>query len=142
MSWVSYWIHLLCWHIIYWLEMTDYCLEMSLGTVLVLLHWFLYLLLDWDFHSCSSIVVVIFNRYGTNLFKNVRKLEKVDYKYCKLQLDLDFLQTCQCGNVIPKFLQFNLAIETYDSLRLTTTARKGSSKKKSISRRTRSNSIC
>ena len=34
-----------------------------------------------------------------NLVKNVRKLEKSDYKYCELQLDLDFLQTSQHSNV-------------------------------------------
>ena len=35
-------------------------------------------------------------------------MEKFDHKYCKLQLDLDFLQSCQKHNVIPKFLQFKL----------------------------------
>ena len=60
------------------------------------------------FASGLSIVEVLHNRYGTNLVKNVRKLEKIDYKYCRLQLDLDFLQTCQHSNVIPKFLWFKL----------------------------------
>ena len=46
------------------------------------------------FPSGLSIVEVLCNRYGTDLVKNVRKLEKIDWKYRKLQLDLDFLQTC------------------------------------------------
>ena len=61
------------------------------------------------FPSGLSIVEVLRNRYGTDLVKNVRKLEIIDYKYHKLQLDLDVLQTCQHSNVIPKFLRFKLA---------------------------------
>ena len=61
------------------------------------------------FPSGLSIVEVLRIRYGTDLVKNIRKLEKIDCKYYKLQLNLDFLQTCQHSNVIPKFLQFKLA---------------------------------
>ena len=42
----------------------------------------------------NCIVELLPNRYGTDLIKNVRKLQKIDCKYCKLQLDFDFLQTC------------------------------------------------
>ena len=55
------------------------------------------------------------NRYGTDLVKNIRKLEKIDYKYRKLQLDLDFLQNCQHSNVIPKLLRFKLANRNFRS---------------------------
>ena len=65
--------------------------------------------------SGLSIVEVLRNRYGANLDKDVRKLEKTSNQYGKLQLDLDFLQTCQHSNVIPKCLQFKL---TKKSLRL------------------------
>ena len=61
------------------------------------------------FPSGLSIVEVLRNIYGTVLDKNVRKLKKIDYKYRKLQPDLDSLQTCQYSNVIPKFLRFKLA---------------------------------
>ena len=61
------------------------------------------------FPSGLSIVEVLRNRYGTDLVKNVRKLEIIDYKYRKLQLGLDFLQTFQHSNAIPKFLRFKLA---------------------------------
>ena len=74
-----------------------------------ILRWFLYLLLQLRFPSGLSIAEVLLNGHGTDLVKNLRKLEKIDYKYCKLHLNLDFLQTCQHSKVIPKFLQFKLA---------------------------------
>ena len=42
------------------------------------------------------------------MVKSVRKLEKIDVKHKKAQLDLKFLQTCRKNNVIPKFLRFKL----------------------------------
>ena len=54
--------------------------------------------------SGLSIVEVLCNRYGANLVKDVRKLEKICNQYGELQLDLDFLQTCQHSNAIPKCL--------------------------------------
>ena len=57
-----------------------------------------------------SKVEVLHNSFGKNdLIKNVKILKKIDCKYHKLQLGLDFLQTCQHSNVIPKFLRFKLA---------------------------------
>ena len=46
------------------------------------------------FPSGMSIVKVLRNRHGLDLVKNVRKLEKIDWKYRKIQLDLEFLKTC------------------------------------------------
>ena len=83
---------------------------MSLGTMNVRVIALVFIFIArLRFPSGLSIVEVLRNRYGTDLVKNVRKLEKIDYKYRKLQLDLDFLQTCQHSNVIPKFLRFKLA---------------------------------
>ena len=90
--------------------MTDYWLEMSLGTISVRVVVLVFIFIArLRFPLGLSIVEVLRNRYSTNLVRNVRKLEKIDYEYRKLQLDLDFLQTCQHSNVIPKFLQFKLA---------------------------------
>ena len=47
--------------------------------------------------------------YGGNVVKLVRKFEKVGFKHCKAALNLNFLQTWQSFNVIPKFLQFCVA---------------------------------
>ena len=74
-----------------------------------ILRWFLYLLLQLRFPSGLSIAEVLLNGYGTDLVKNLRKLEKIGYKYCKLHFNLDFSQTCQHSKDIPKFLQFKLA---------------------------------
>ena len=50
-----------------------------------------------------SILQLLRNRYGTDLVKNIRKLDKIDCKYRNLQVDLDILQICQHSSVIPKF---------------------------------------
>ena len=61
------------------------------------------------FPTQFSIISILRKRYGENLVKSVRKLEKLDFKHKKAQLDLEFLQTCKKNNVIPKFLRFKLA---------------------------------
>ena len=83
---------------------------MSLGTINVRLVALVFTFISrLRFPSGLSIIEVLRNRYGANLVKNVRKLEKIDYKYLKLQRDLDFLQSCQHSNITPKFLRFKLA---------------------------------
>ena len=61
------------------------------------------------FPSRLSLLQVIRNRYGDTIVKLVRKFEKVVFKHRKAALDLNFLQTCQSFNVIPKFLQLRVA---------------------------------
>ena len=61
------------------------------------------------FPTQFSIISILRKRYGEKLVKSVRKLEKLDFKHKKIQLDLEFLQTSKKNNVIPKFLRFNLA---------------------------------
>ena len=78
---------------------------MSLGTISVCVAALVFIFIArLRFPSGFSIVEVLRSRYGTDLVKNVRKLEKIDYKYRKLHLDLNFLQSCEHSNVIPKFL--------------------------------------
>ena len=36
-------------------------------------------------------------------------MEKLDYRLCKAELDLEFLCKCNDNNVIPKFLNFRVA---------------------------------
>ena len=43
------------------------------------------------------------------MVKSIRKLEKLDFKHEKAQVDLEFLKTCKKNNVIPKILRFKLA---------------------------------
>ena len=69
------------------------------------------------FPTQFSIINILRKRYGENLVKSVRKLEKLDFKHKKAQLDLEFLQTCKKNNVIPKFLRFKSASRQLSSSR-------------------------
>ena len=70
-------------------------MEMSLGTLSVRIVALVFIFTSrLRFASGLSIVEMLRNKYGNGFVKNVRKLEKIDYKYHKVQLDLDFLQTC------------------------------------------------
>ena len=55
------------------------------------------------FPTQFSIISILRKRYGENLVKSVRTLEKLDFKHKKTQLDLEFLRTCKKNNVIPIF---------------------------------------
>ena len=44
--------------------------------------------------------------------KQIRRFEKLDFKIRKNKADLDFLQSCQQNNLIPKFLNFKVAISS------------------------------
>ena len=68
------------------------------------------------FPTQFSIISILRKRYGEKLVKSVRKLEKLDFKHKKIQLDLEFLQTSKKNNVIPKFLRFKLANGQLSSL--------------------------
>ena len=48
-------------------------------------------------------------RYGSDTVKQLRKFEKLDYKVCKNQGDLEFLKLCQENGLTSKFLNFKLA---------------------------------
>ena len=50
-----------------------------------------------------SIISVLGKRYGDTVVKQVRKFEKLDFKYKIASLDLQFLQMCKSQNVIPNF---------------------------------------
>ena len=48
-------------------------------------------------------------RYGDVIVRKVREFEKLDFKYRKVLLDIDFLNTCLKNNIIPKFVQFRVS---------------------------------
>ena len=52
---------------------------------------------------------VIRSRYNDEIVKQVRRFEKLDFKIRKNEANLDFLQSCQQNNLIPKFLNFKVA---------------------------------
>ena len=56
-----------------------------------------------------SIATIVRRRYGENVLKDVRKFEKLDKKCRKLEVDIDFLETCVRHDVIPTFVRFKVA---------------------------------
>ena len=60
------------------------------------------------FPASYSLIGVLRKRYGRDLVKEVRTLEKLDFKHKKAILDLDFLISCRKNSVFPKFLQFKV----------------------------------
>ena len=61
------------------------------------------------FPKSKSSAEVIRSRYSKNTVKRIRKLEKLDYRLRKAELDLQSLRKCDDDNVIPNFLNFHLA---------------------------------
>ncbi len=61
------------------------------------------------FPANKSVAKIVRERYGNAALKDVRKLEKTDFKKRKVQLDVNFLETCRDAKVIPRFLQFRTA---------------------------------
>ena len=61
------------------------------------------------FPASYSLIGVLRKRYGRDLVKEVRTLEKLDFKHKKAILDLDFLISCRKNSVFPKFLQFKIS---------------------------------
>ena len=51
-------------------------------------------------------IKVLRKRYGDVIVRKVREFEKLDFKYRKVLLDIDFLNTCLKNKIIPKFVQF------------------------------------
>ena len=52
---------------------------------------------------------MIRNRYGNEVVKLMRKFEKLDFRYQKVFLDLDFVDNSIRNDVAPKFIQFRVA---------------------------------
>ena len=57
----------------------------------------------------QPMTVILRKRYNNDVIKSVRRLEKLDFKYRKIQLDLSFLIDCLESKLIPKFLHFRVA---------------------------------
>ena len=58
------------------------------------------------FPTGFSIISLLRKKYGEDLVKSVIKLEKLDFKHSKAQMDLEFLQTWKKKNVITRFFRF------------------------------------
>ena len=67
------------------------------------------IVIRFNFPNGSSIAAIIRKRYGDDILKDVRLFKKLDKKCRKLELDIDFLETCLREDVFPKFVQFKVA---------------------------------
>ena len=56
-----------------------------------------------------STIKVFRKRYRDVIVRNVIEFEKLVFKYRKVLLDIDFLNTCLKNNIIPKFVQFRVS---------------------------------
>ena len=60
------------------------------------------------FPANKSIADIIRGRYDENTLQKVRRLEKLDYKLRKCDLDIEFLKICADNNLVPNFLKFKV----------------------------------
>ena len=57
----------------------------------------------------KSIAQVVTDRYGPSTVHLIRKLESLDFKHRKCELDIVFLNKCIEHDLVPKFVQFKVA---------------------------------
>ena len=60
------------------------------------------------FPANKSIAEIIRKRYGENVLKNFRRLEKLNYKYRRCDQDDEFLKICLDHKLTPAFLRFKV----------------------------------
>ena len=88
---------------------------MMLIRVATLVFFFLNCLHFWTSKSIPSIIK---ERYGCKILKLIRKFEKLDFKFNKATLDLDFLYYYCNNNLIPTFVKFNKMLANSDVYKL------------------------
>ena len=66
-------------------------------------------LIQLRFPQPKSVSQITRRRYGHEIIKRLRKLEKIHYRLRKAELDMEFLVKCRDSNVIPMFLNFSFS---------------------------------
>ena len=94
-------------------------INMIIVTILVLRF-----LVKLRFPANTPISTILQRRYGSDGLQAFRTYEKLDKRYRKTKLDLDFLQSCDFYGVVPKFLHFKLAIPRLRSSAMYDTCRR------------------
>ena len=72
------------------------------------------------FPANKSVAEIIRRRYNDDVLSKVRRLEKLDFKLRKNNLDVEFLQICMDNSLIPNFVRFkvtNSALKTSKAYR-------------------------
>ena len=60
------------------------------------------------FPTNKSVADIIRERYNNDTLNKIRRLEKLDFKIRKRELDVEFIQICIENNLMPKFLNFKV----------------------------------
>ena len=60
------------------------------------------------FPANKSVADIIRGRYDESTLTKIRRLEKLDFKLRKCDLDLEFLRICLENNFVPNFLKFKV----------------------------------
>ena len=84
---------------------------MTFGSIALRIATFVFLFIARiRFPTSYSLIGILRKRSGRDLIKEVRTLEKLDFKHEKAILDLDFLISCRKNSVFPQILQFKFLI--------------------------------
>ena len=78
---------------------------------MVLTRIFAYVLLfviKCRFPANKSVADIIRSRYDENTLTKIRRLEKLDFKLRKCDLDTEYLEICLENNLVPNFLKFKV----------------------------------
>ena len=78
---------------------------------MVLTRVFAYVLLfviKCRFPGNKSVADIIRGRYDEGTLAKIRRIEKLDFKLRKCELDVEFLQICLDNNLVPNFLKFKV----------------------------------
>ena len=60
------------------------------------------------FPANKSVAEIIRRRYDGNVLTKIRRLEKLEFKLRKCDLDVEYFQICLDNNLIPKFVRFKM----------------------------------
>ena len=58
------------------------------------------------FPKSKSLTDVIRLHYGNHVLRIIRRYEKLDYRIRKLELDIQFLETCLNNDLCPTFVRY------------------------------------
>ena len=78
---------------------------------MVLTRVFAYVLLfviKCRFPANKSVADIVCRRYGEGTLTKIRRIEKLDLKLRKCELDVEFLQICLDNNLVPNFVKFKV----------------------------------
>ena len=85
-----------------------------------LLAYVLLFVVKLRFPANKSLADIIRGRYNDDVLTKIRRLERLDFKTRKCNLDVEFLQTCLENKLVPNFLKFkvtNSALKTSKAYR-------------------------